>query len=119
MATLDLQAIRKRLEEERASLIGDIDSLQIENENQETDYGASNHPGDDATEVFLRERNLTLRENSGDMLEQVDAALERLDNGTYGICQRCGKEINPERLEALPSAAYCITCQSEIEREAR
>ncbi len=119
MAELDLQAIRKRLEEERASLVSDIDSLQVENENQETDYGASNHPGDDASEVFLRERNLTLRENSDDMLAQVDAALERLDNGTYGTCQRCGKQINPERLEALPSAAYCIACQSEIEKEAR
>ena len=119
MAELDVQAIRKRLEEERASLVSDIDALQIENENQETDYGVSNHPGDDATEVFLRERNLTLRENSDDMLAQVDAALARLDKGIYGICQRCGKQINPERLEALPSAAYCITCQSEIEREAR
>ncbi len=119
MAELDLQAMRKRLEEERASLVSDIDSLQIENENQDTDYGASNHPGDDATEVFLRERNLTLRENADDMLAQVNAALERLDKGTYGICQRCGQQINPERLEALPSAAYCITCQSAIEQEAR
>lgn len=119
MTTIDTQAIRKRLEEERASLVGDIDSLDVENQSQEDNAGISNHPADEATEVFTRERDLTLRENAGDMLEQVDSALQRLDDGVYGTCARCGKQINPERLEALPSAAYCITCQAEIEQEVR
>lgn len=119
MTTIDTEAIRKRLEEERSSLIGDIDSLDVEHQSQEDSAGISNHAADEATEVFTRERDLTLRENSNDMLEQVEAALQRLDDGTYGTCARCGKQINPERLEALPSAAYCITCQAEIEREAR
>lgn len=119
MTTLDIEVIRARLNAERASLVGDIESLDTENKAQDDDYGVGNHSADDATEVFTRERNLALRDNADDLLARVDAALQRLDDGTYGICERCGKQINPERLEALPYAAYCITCQAEIEREQR
>lgn len=108
--------VRKRLEEERANLLAEIDSLAIDNQNQDDDYGVGNHLADDATEVFTRERNLALRNNTQDLLAQVDSALQRLDEGTYGICARCGNAIAPDRLEALPYATYCITCQSEIER---
>jgi DnaK suppressor protein len=108
--------VRKRLEDERANLLAEIDSLAIDNQNQDDDYGVGNHMADDATEVFTRERNLALRNNTQDLLAQVDSALQRLDEGTYGMCARCGNAINPERLEALPYATYCITCQSEIER---
>ena len=108
--------IRQRLEDERASLHDQINSLMIDNQNQQDDYGVGNHLADDATEVFTRERNLALRANAQDLLAQVDAAIQRLDEGTYGICARCGSEISMARLEALPSATLCITCQSEIER---
>lgn len=109
--------IRARLEHERASLQGDIEALAAENQAQQDDYGVGNHVADDATEVFTRERNLALRSNAQDLLAQVDAALQRLDEGTYGICARCGQEIAPDRLEALPYAIYCITCQSQVEHE--
>ena len=64
-----------------------------------------------------RERNAALRGNANDLLAQVDAALHRIETGAYGTCERCGQLINPERLEALPYAIYCITCQAEVERE--
>jgi RNA polymerase-binding transcription factor len=108
--------IRKRLEDEQANLRDEIASLVIDNQSQQDDYGVGNHLADDATEVFTRERNLALRSNAQDLLVQVEAALQRLDEGSYGICARCGREINTERLEALPSATLCITCQSEVER---
>jgi DnaK suppressor protein len=108
--------VRKRLEEERTNLLAEMDALAIDNQNQDDDYGVGNHMADDATEVFTRERDLALRNNTQDLLAQVEVALQRLDEGTYGICARCGNAINPERLEALPYATYCITCQSEIER---
>lgn len=107
--------IYTRLEAERAQLRMDIDSLEIENQNQATDYGIGNHLADNATELFLRERNIALRNNAQDLLEQVEAALLRIDGGTYGICANCGREIAVERLEALPYATLCITCQSEAE----
>ena len=108
--------IRKRLEDERATLLAEIDSLAIDNQNQDDEYGVGNHLADDATEVFTRERNLALRSNTQDLLTQVESALKQLDEGTYGLCARCGNAIGAERLEALPYATFCITCHSEIER---
>jgi DnaK suppressor protein len=110
-----LAGIRSRLEDERTRLRDEIAAMEVENQNQQDDYGVGNHMADDATEVFTRERNIALRNNSQDLLAQVESALHRLDQGSYGICARCGKEIAAARLEALPYATYCITCQSEIE----
>lgn len=109
--------LRARLEQERQSLLADIDTLSIENQAQPDDYGVGNHLADDASEVVSRDLNLALRSNSADLLAQVEAALQRIGDGTYGVCARCGQPINPERLEALPYATYCITCQSEIEHQ--
>jgi DnaK suppressor protein len=111
------KGIRARLEQERASLQSDIETLSADNQAQQDDYGVGNHVADDASEVFTRERNLALRGNAQDLLAQVDAALERLDQGNYGICARCGQEIAVERLDALPYAIYCISCQSQVEHE--
>ncbi len=106
--------MRERLDEERNSLRDQIAALTSDNQGQQDDDGVGNHLADDATEVFTRERNLALRDNARELLAQVDAALQRLDDGTYGVCARCGREISTERLEALPSATLCITCQAEV-----
>ncbi len=63
-----------------------------------------------ASQVFSQQRDLALRERATQQLELVDAALARLDGGTFGTCATCGKSIAPERLEALPWAAQCIDC---------
>ncbi|MCA9874671.1 MAG: TraR/DksA C4-type zinc finger protein [Ardenticatenaceae bacterium] len=63
-----------------------------------------------------RERDLTLSTLEQEQLEQIEAALQRLDDGTYGRCARCGQSINPERLEVLPYATLCITCQRQQEQ---
>ncbi|HIE03315.1 MAG TPA: TraR/DksA family transcriptional regulator [Candidatus Latescibacteria bacterium] len=52
-------------------------------------------------------------------LEAVNQALERIKEGTYGICVRCGREISEERLEAIPTASLCLSCQQELERQSR
>ncbi len=117
MQKQDSAAVRRRLEQERANLQADKDALAAENQNQQDDYGVGNHLADDATEVFLRERNIALHNNADDLIAQIDAALQRLDGGSYGTCQRCGQPVGAERLEALPYAAYCIECQSLVERE--
>jgi DnaK suppressor protein len=108
---------RARLEQERASLQSDIAALAADNQAQQDDYGVGNHMADDATEVFSRERDLALRGNAQDLLEQVEAAIKRIDEGLYGICARCGQPIAPDRLDALPYAIYCISCQSLVEHE--
>jgi len=69
-----------------------------------------------ATQVFEQQRDLALRERNEQHLAQVDAALARLDAGTYGACANCGKAIPGERLEAIPWAALCIGCQQKAGR---
>jgi DnaK suppressor protein len=67
-----------------------------------------------ASHVFEQQRDLALRERAEQHLAEVDAALARLDAGTYGRCVECHREIAPERLEALPWAAHCIDCQRAL-----
>jgi RNA polymerase-binding protein DksA len=64
-----------------------------------------------ASQVFEQQRDLALRDKNQVHLEAVEAALARLDSGTFGTCVRCGRPIAPERLDALPWAAHCIDCQ--------
>ncbi len=70
-----------------------------------------------ASQVFDQQRDLALRERAEQQLVLVDAALARLDAGTYGACQRCGNPIPPDRLEALAWAAHCIDCQRLVDRQ--
>ena len=66
-----------------------------------------NHLADMATETVDREIDYTLEENSGNVLREIEAALKRIEDGTYGLCSACGKQVEPERLEHLPWATQC------------
>lgn len=79
----------------------------------EEEYAAS------GTSTFERERDLSLSENVKDLLQKVNEALERIENGTYGICEMCGLPIPEERLEALPYANLCISCKQKEEQAMR
>jgi RNA polymerase-binding protein DksA len=69
-----------------------------------------------ATHVFEQQRDLALRDRARTQLEQVEAALARLDNGTYGACTNCGKPIGTERLGAIPWTPFCIDCARTVGR---
>lgn len=69
---------------------------------------ADNHPADVGTEVFERGRDLAIQGTLDSELEQIISALERMDQGQYGICAECGQNIPYERLEAIPYTAYCV-----------
>ena len=120
MATspLDLDKFRAQLEQQRADLQAELDDLQDEsaNVNQTEGYGVKNHPAEDATELFLRERNLAVSHDLRRELDDIELALRRIADGSYGLCQTCGELISPERLEARPAATYCIRHQRERER---
>ena len=73
------------------------------------------HMADQGSATFERELDMTLEENVRDALGEVRAALARIDDGTYGTCERCGAEIPAERLEAVPTASLCITCKEAEE----
>jgi RNA polymerase-binding transcription factor DksA len=77
------------------------------------------HQADLGTETFEREKDLSILEQVEAELADVAHALERLDDGTYGVCEACGKPIGDERLEALPAARFCVNDQALAEREVR
>ncbi|HQZ90416.1 MAG TPA: TraR/DksA family transcriptional regulator [Thermomicrobiales bacterium] len=77
----------------------------------------ANHLADEASNVYELERLATIRAGLTDREYSIRDAQTRLANGVYGICQRCGKQIDPGRLEALPWALYCIECQEIVDRE--
>ena len=75
----------------------------------------SYHMADQGTDSMEREKSFYFASKTGRFLYHVDEALRRINDKTYGICQQCGKQINPERLEAVPHARFCISCKEEDE----
>ena len=121
MSVLDVERFRARLLEERRQVVGAIENIHSENPGSlgdETDERTfqDNHLGDVATATFEREMASTLEDNSTHVLNEIDAALARIDDGTFGTCQACGQPIDGERLEALPWATLCIDDKRKQER---
>ena len=81
-----------------------------------TGRAVENHLGDMASVTFERELDEGLEEGAQQTLAQIDRALAKLDDGTYGICERCGREIGEERLRARPWAVLCIDDQRLVDR---
>ena len=102
------EALRSFLENEQARLTAVLTQMDAES-GENIGYG--NHMADDASEAFEQAKHLALRQNAEQLLVKVTDALVRFDQGTYGICERCGREIDPARLTALPYATLCLRCQ--------
>jgi DnaK suppressor protein len=105
------EAIKSFLEDEQARLEALIAQMDAEGG---TSLGYGNHMADDATEAYEQAKELALHENARQLLVQVTDALERFEQGTYGICENCGDQIDPARLEALPYATLCLRCQQRL-----
>ena len=110
MASEDPVGARVTLVAERRRLVDELGEA-IDAPGQMT-YGSQAAA---ASQVFAQQRDLALRDRAIQQLELVEAALARLDAGTYGICLRCGRAIAEGRLEALPWVAHCIDCQTAID----
>lgn len=122
MSTIDVDRFRSILLEERQRVVAAIDNLHEENpgslEEQTGDLvsgSADNHMGDTATVTFDREVDYTLEQNAEGVLGEIDAALRRIEDETFGTCRSCGRPIAEERLEALPWATLCIDCRRREE----
>jgi DnaK suppressor protein len=105
-------------EDPRAALIAERDRLRAEVAEAIVAPGQMTYGSQAAaaSQVFEQQRDLALRDHNRQHLAAVEAALARLDDGTYGDCVRCGRRIAPERLDALPWAAHCIECQRLVGR---
>jgi RNA polymerase-binding protein DksA len=129
MATKKELFSAKELEEFRAALVKEQTELQRQlAELEESTFSSPQSDitgeaafdeefADSGTATFERERDLSLENNIRDLLTKIDKALQRLDSGTYGICERCGKPIEKARLKALPYVNLCIKdAQAEARR---
>jgi DnaK suppressor protein len=103
--TVDLDRARERLLAERARLLAELGE-PIQSPGQMT-YGSQAAA---ASHVFEQQRDLALRDRSRADLGRVEGALRRLEAGSYGVCESCGNQIAPERLDAIPWAPMCIDC---------
>jgi len=110
--TVDVDRMRHRLEEERERTGGAIDYLRREHpgsmEDEVEEMPLGNHMADMASVTIDREIDYSLQANEQRRLADIDAALRRIDGGTYGRCEACGSEIEEERLEAVPWTRLCI-----------
>lgn len=110
--TLDLERYRRVLESERDRLVHARAAVHHDGslleESGDLAIGSGDHIADSATETFMRELDEGLEENADHVLGEIDAALARIDEGTYGLCASCGRPIAPERLDAVPYATLCI-----------
>lgn len=118
---MDKRTVASRLDQERERLLKMKSDLEGQAEGTESaaagelaDY--DQHPADIGTEAFEHEKNLSILESIDEQLKEVDAAFERLERGTYGICEACGKPIEPARLEQRPYARFCLQDQQRLER---
>lgn len=123
---MESDAARARLDEERSRLASLRDGFVADGLTSESEAESlgelslmDQHQADVGTETFHREADLSILEQVQAELADVEHALQRLDDGTYGTCEACGKPIDDGRLEALPAARFCLEDQATAEREAR
>jgi DnaK suppressor protein len=109
---LDLDHYRELLERERQRLLDARESVDhpdsLTYESGDLAAGPGDHLADSASETFMRELDGGLEENADHLLHEIERALRRIDEGTYGTCDVCGRPIGAERLEAVPWATLCI-----------
>jgi DnaK suppressor protein len=118
---VDTNHFRDLLLDERKRVVAAIENLHEDHVGTLSDEAGEevafdNHLVDTATETYDRELDYSLEENSEHVLADIDAALKRIEDGTYGICTDHGEQIPVERLEARPWATLCIDCQRQRER---
>lgn len=121
-----LEQFRQRLQAERQRLTAELSEdhsddpatpgMATSDHAQWEGPGASNHLADDATELFLQEEEMTIDNSLKSMVDEIDRALARIDEGTYGKCESCGKPIPPRRLERRPFSSLCVDCKARDEQ---
>ena len=117
----EIGELRERLVEERKDLQAQYDELEESsfsaNQSDLTgEMGFDEEYADAGTATFERERDLSLVNNLRDLIERIDKALVKIEEGTYGLCDRCGKPIEKARLKALPYANLCLKDKQAEER---
>ena len=114
----ELEEVRAELEDEVRRLREELDLAEHEIDDMLRDSGdgAGDDAADAGSKTFEREHEMSLANNTRDMLVQAERALGRIDNRTYGVCENCGNPIGKARLQVFPRATLCMTCKQREER---
>lgn len=117
----ELDEFRRLLEAERDRLAEELEAIEehqpeVENVALDASGGYDEDLADVASDTFEREKGIAIENSVNDLLHQVEEALARIEEGTFGICEVCGQPIHPERLRALPYARLCINCKAREEQ---
>jgi RNA polymerase-binding protein DksA len=119
----DLQHFKQLLEGKRDQANADLEEFErvsrsdVAQESSEDRSAYSLHMADRGTDAMEREKNLLFAQHESKYLDYVDEALQRIDDGTFGVCRVCGGEIGRARLEAVPTATQCIECKSKDDKK--
>ncbi len=113
--TTDFNILRSRLESEHKRLLGELAELQATNKpaDERREGSPFGKREEEATETFELEKRLALERRLKGQLADMERALQKFEEGTYGLCDVCGRPIEPARLEALPQANLCLTCKAK------
>ena len=119
--TTQFNLLRSRLESEQKRLTGELEQLKASarpaNERREgSPFGKRE---EEATETLELETRLALEKRVRDQLAEIEHALAKFEDGTYGLCDLCGQPIDPARLEALPQANLCLNCKAGQAKDAK
>lgn len=114
----ELRKVRDQLASEAAELRSDIERAESDIASRLTDatQDAGDDQADTGAKAFEREHELALTQNARELLAQTEHALQRIEAGTYGSCESCGKPIGKARLQAFPRAVLCVSCKQREER---
>jgi DnaK suppressor protein len=109
-----LTRFKKILLKKREEIVGEV--RQTYESSKEVGQDGIQDIGDEAANIYNKQILLSLNENERMRLKEVDEALDRIGNRTYGICEECGGAIGLKRLEVRPVAKYCVPCLTKLER---
>ena len=111
----NFEKLRSRLEEEKQHLLEELDQMHSGTQSSEARREGSpfGKREEEATESFELEKRLALEKQVRDQLVEVEHALDKFENETYGLCDSCGRPIDPDRLEFLPKANLCVECKEK------
>lgn len=114
----EVSEVRATLQYDAGRLQAEIDAAEIEISHllREGGEGAGNDQADVGSNTFERDHEMSMAKNARQNLELVEAAVARIDAGTYGVCESCGKPIGKARLQAFPRATLCMECKQRQER---
>lgn len=112
---IDIGKLVERVYAQRNMIISKIKRLRREDPFSTEDRALIVEPGTDASALFGHEKTVVIENQLKSDLKEIEKALVKIKKGTYGICENCGNKIDRARLEAKPSAIYCLKCEKELE----